>query len=176
MADRRDLQEEINRINELYQEYDRQLSKAGASIEQRQQLRDTMNAKKKELLASMGDDLQKINLKGTANVGQGTITRGAVDTIGEGMDISKVPRIGKKAAILKSVGKKLLGAVPLVGGIAQAIDSGDASAAVPGLDEAEDVGMSAADENQMLSEIQARKDYANSPARMAKLKMLMGKK
>jgi hypothetical protein len=43
----------------------------------------------------------------------------------------------------KMVGKKVLGAVPVLGGIANAVMSQDASAAVPGLDAAESTGPAA---------------------------------
>lgn len=45
----------------------------------------------------------------------------------------------KNKPVAKAVGKKLLGAIPVIGGIAQAIASQDASAAIPGLD-AESLG------------------------------------
>jgi hypothetical protein len=51
----------------------------------------------------------------------------------------------------------------------------DASAAVPILDSADSAGMSPEDENTMMAEIQAKKDYGNSPAaadRMAALEKL----
>lgn len=172
MADRRDLQAEFNRINELYQEYDLQMRKSGASIDQRQKMRDMLNAKKERLVSEMGDDLQKLNIGKGINVGKGTISSGLKDTT-QGLDAAK-SRKGMSG--LKNVlGKKLMGGIPLIGGALSAIDSGDASAAIPGLDEAESVGMSAEDEDMMLAEIQAKKNYANSPARMAKLKSLMKK-
>lgn len=58
-------------------------------------------------------------------------------------------------------------ALPLVGpavGVAAALDSGDASAAVPVLGEADSVGESPEEEKMMLNEISARKNYDNSPA------------
>jgi hypothetical protein len=42
--------------------------------------------------------------------------------------------------IAKAAGKKALKAIPIVGGVASAVMSGDASAAVPILSEAEDIG------------------------------------
>ena len=62
MKDRRELQDELNRINELYQQYDLELRKSGGSNAQRQQMRDTLNAKKARVMAEMGDDLQNLNL------------------------------------------------------------------------------------------------------------------
>jgi hypothetical protein len=147
MADRRDLQEELNKLNQLYQDYDLKMRKSGADDIQRQKLRDMMNAKKEKLITERGDDLQKLN-------------------IGKSINLGKTGKL---------IGKKVLGAVPLIGGIASALESGDASAAIPLLDEAESAGMSAEDEDMMLAEIQAKKNYANSPARMTKLKSLMKK-
>ena len=46
-----------------------------------------------------------------------------------------------------------------------ALESGDASAAVPGLDQADNVGMSSEDERQMLAEHDARVNYDKSQAR-----------
>jgi len=65
-----------------------------------------------------------------------------------------------------------LKALPLVGGVVSALASGNASAAVPGLDSAESVGMSPQAEREFLSEIQARKDYEQSQAKKDKLAAL----
>lgn len=77
----------------------------------------------------------------------------------------------KKLKKLPSSGAKAFGAaVPLIGGLASAMISGDASAAVPLLNEASPVGMSGAQENQMLQEIEERKAlqrYEASPAAAA---------
>ena len=51
MSDRKKLQEQINDLNKAYQEYDLKLRKTGASMEQRQQLRDMMNTKKNQLIS-----------------------------------------------------------------------------------------------------------------------------
>lgn len=45
-----------------------------------------------------------------------------------------------KSGLAKKAGKKLLSAIPLVGGAAAALSSGDIKAAVPGLDFIDDVG------------------------------------
>lgn len=55
--------------------------------------------------------------------------RGDVKTLKKINKIAKKFNIGKAA---KKVGKKLLGAVPFVGGLASAIATKDASAAIPG--------------------------------------------
>lgn len=71
-----------------------------------------------------------------------------------------------------SKGLKML---PIVGSLAGLMGAEDASAAVPMLDSADSAGMSPEDENTMMAEIQARKDYGNSPAaadRMAALEKL----
>lgn len=176
MSDRRKLQDEINRINNLYQEYDLQLSKSGASMQQRQQLRDMMNAKKDALISEMGDDLQKLNRGTGINVGGGTISK-IKDVAGEGFDAAK------KADIIKMVGKKAMGMIPVGGVIAGAMSGDPAMAAeeavmdIPGAEaiRSESAGMSPEDEAMMLAEDKARKAYAQSPARMARLKNILGK-
>jgi hypothetical protein len=59
---------------------------------------------------------------------------------------------------------KGLKAIPIIGTLAALAGSEDASAAIPGLDSAESAGMSGADENMMMAEIQGRKDYDESQA------------
>jgi hypothetical protein len=100
MSDRRDLQEELNRINELYHEKDLELRKVGGSDMQRQQMRDMLNEKKSRLIAEMGDDLQKLN-------------------VGESMKIA-----GAAPSPFSGLKKKLLGAVPFAGA-AYGLASGD---------------------------------------------------
>lgn len=81
--------------------------------------------------------------------------------------------LGALKSMMKSgTFKQIAGALPVVGGLAAATMSGDASAAVPLLDEADDVGMSADDEKAMLNEHDARVNYDNSPARQAKMDAL----
>lgn len=66
-------------------------------------------------------------------------------------------------------------ALPIIGpalGAAAALSSGDASAAVPLLSEADDVGMSSDDEKQMLAEHNARVNYDKSPAHLARIEAL----
>ena len=79
------------------------------------------------------------------------------------------------ARAAKAAGKKLLGAIPVVGALASAAMSEDASAAVPFLGDAEGVGMSAQDENTMLNEYNARRDYDMSQARQDALKAISRK-
>lgn len=71
--------------------------------------------------------------------------------------------------------RQAAGALPLVGGLAAAGMSEDASAAVPILGEAGPVGESVSDEFRELAEDKARKDYNKSPAKMDKLKKLMSR-
>ena len=79
------------------------------------------------------------------------------------------------ARAAKAAGKKLLGAIPVVGALASAAMSEDASAAIPLLDEADSVGMSAQEENAMLNEYNARRDYDMSQARQDALKAISRK-
>jgi hypothetical protein len=75
--------------------------------------------------------------------------------------------MAKLRAIAQKVGKGAktgLKMLPVVGGVAAAAMSDDAAAGVPLLGDAEAAGMSAGDENQMMAEIQARKDYDDSQA------------
>ena len=87
----------------------------------------------------------------------------------------KIADIRAAKAASKGLGKKLLGAIPIVGALASAAMSEDASAAIPLLDEAESVGMSAADENQMLNDYNARRNYDKSQARKDALEALLKK-
>ncbi len=103
MSDRKRLQEELNRINELYHEKDLEMSKAGATINQRQMMRDMLNKKKDQLIAEMGDDLQKLNAGGAIKIAN---------------DSPSFPTLAKK------MGKKALGVVPVLG-TAYGLMSGD---------------------------------------------------
>jgi hypothetical protein len=127
MADRRELQKELNRINELYQEYDLRMRKAGASDEERQKMRDMMNAKKQEVISQMGDDLQKLNQTGKQTISGGTVSKGLSQSgIPDAPGASKFKNLLKKAApALKAGGK----ALPVVGAIAAGLSSDDAAAA-----------------------------------------------
>jgi hypothetical protein len=199
MSDRRILEEETNKINQLYQEYDLQMRKAGASMEQRQQMRDMMNAKKAALVDQYGDHLQNMNAGKGVLVPGGTVSKAAKDA-GEGIDVADI----RKKGIIKGVGKKMLGALPLVGMGMAIADSPAASASEliqdpkiqraafselagpvgDAIDIAGDVAEYGLDEyrdykdksDMEKSESQAKKDYAKSPARLDKLKTLMGRK
>jgi len=82
--------------------------------------------------------------------------------------------LGALKSMLKSGTFK---AVPVIGtGLAaySALESGDASAAVPFLDQAENAGESKEDERIMLAEDKARKNYSKSQARLDALKKIGG--
>ena len=163
MSDRRKLQEELNRINELYHQKDLEMSKAGASINQRQMMRDMLNKKKDQIMTEMGDDLQKLNVGGSMKI--------ASDSPG-------FPTLAKK------MGKKVAGVVPLLG-TAYGLMSGDPAMAseeaagdIPVIGQAYEAIKPAEsgnpeEERMMLAEDKARKAYKESPARMAKLQAMM---
>jgi len=88
-------------------------------------------------------------------------------------DDEMMDKLRKIASKVGKTASKGLKALPIVGGAASLMMSPeDASAAIPGLDSADNVGMSAADENQMLAETQSRIDYGNSQATIDKLARL----
>jgi len=123
MADRKKLQEELNRINQLYHETDVNMTKSGGSMEQRQQLRDMLNKKKEALTAELGDDLSTLNAGKGINVKDASVTRGVKDTIGEGFDVSK------NSKLLKMLGKKAAGVIPFAGAGMAALSGEPAMAA-----------------------------------------------
>jgi|TARA_R110000851_G_scaffold293070_2_gene447628 hypothetical protein len=77
-----------------------------------------------------------------------------------------------KARKFAKVASKGLKTVPVLGSLAALATAEDAAAAVPILDSAESVGMSAEDENRFLAETQGRMDYQDSPARQDRLDAL----
>lgn len=102
MADRRLIDEEMNRINKLYQDYDLPMRKSGATMEERQKMRDMLNAKKERLILEQGDHLQNMNAGRGVLVPGGTVTTAAKDA-GEGLDAMDI----RKKGIIKGVGKKM---------------------------------------------------------------------
>jgi len=167
---RKELQEELNRINELYHQYDLELRKAGGDYFQRQKMRDMLNKKKQDVISSMGDDLQKLNIDESISTKKATITPKVKDIVGEGMeagaDILDFPTRNRAMnKVGKLIGRKTLGSIPVIGGIAQALMTGDASAAIPGLGDSESAGMSSSDENKMLAEIERKKQEYNKQMR-----------
>jgi predicted HAD superfamily phosphohydrolase len=180
VADRKKLQEELNRVNELYQQTDVQMTKSGGSMQQRQQLRDMLNKKKEALMAELGDDLHSLNAGKGINIKN---TKQAVesgsDTLGDSF---------KKSKLLKMLGKKAAGVIPLAGAGYAALSGDPAMAAeelagdIPVVGQAyeairpEAAGESPEEERQMLAERDAQVNYGKSQARLDKLKALMGKK
>lgn len=154
MSDRKKLKEELNRVNELYQQYDLDLRKAGGTTEQRQQMRDLLNSKKKSLMQELGDDLTHLNM-------------GSAKTIAN----AKLPAPAKKMVL-----KKLAGVIPFMGAGMAALSGDPAMAAeqlaydatgpVGAIAEAlkPDVAGDVEGENQMLTERNAQKNYGKSSA------------
>ena len=187
MKDRRQLQDELNRINELYKQYDVDLIKAKGSDAQRQQMRDTMIAKKAKVMAEMGDDLQNLNLGKNVKVPGGTLSGTEMDQTGL-PDMSKQKGLAKEG-IFKKLGKKVAGVIPLAG-TAYGLASGDPAMAaeeaagdIPVLGQAyeaikPEMAGNPEEERMMLAEDKARKSYSQSPAAMdakeAALKKLRG--
>ena len=99
MADRKELQKELNRINQLYQDYDLEMRKSGASIEQRQMMRDMMNKKKEEVMKELGDDLTHLNMGGSKTI----------KNVNSPIDTKTGMKVGKPVL------KKLAGIIPLIG-------------------------------------------------------------
>jgi hypothetical protein len=186
MKDRRALQEELNRLNELYQQKDLELRKSGGTIEQRQRMRDMVNAKKNRLISELGDDLQRLDIGEGVDVGKATM-------LGSEVDQSKLPDVSQqrglgKQGLFKRLGKKVAGVIPFAGA-AYGLASGDPAMAaeeaagdLPILGQAyealkPETAGNEEEERMMLAEDKARKDYANSPAAKAKqdaLKKLRG--
>jgi len=152
MGDRIKLQEELNRVNELYQQKDLEMRKAGATIEQRQMMRDMLNQKKDQLMSQMGDDLHKLN------TGKSIPIKGAFKKLA-----GIIPLAGAGMAALSGepamAAEELAGDIPVAGQVYEAIkptESGNPE-----------------EERMLLAEDKARKAYAQSPARMSKLQAMM---
>ena len=93
------------------------------------------------------------------------------EAVGDTLDYNKMKKdMMKKSSVGDSLRRgikplsKGLKMLPIVGSLAGLMGAEDASAAVPILDSADSAGMSPEDENTMMAEIQAKKDYGNSPA------------
>lgn len=159
MGDRRDLQAELNRINELYQTKDLEMRKAGASIEQRQMMRDMLNQKKEQLVAEMGDDLADLNAGKSINISKGSKFKKLAGVI---------PFAGAALAAAQGdpamAAEELAGDIPVAGQVYEAIKPEDAG--------------NRQEEAQMLAERKAKEDYKKSPAsrdsRFSKLSEYMG--
>jgi hypothetical protein len=169
MKDRRALQDELNRVNQLYQDKDLEMRKIGASDMDRQRMRDMLNAKKERLMAEMGDDLQKLNTGAGISVGKGTVSGPS-----EMLDQSSLPDASKTAGLgkFKRLGQKVAGIVPFAGVAAAALQGNPAMAADELMEDAAgplaalkpDVAGNRKEERTMLAERKALKNYENSPA------------
>lgn len=174
MSDRRKLQEELNKLNEMYQAQDLKMRKIGATDVDRQRLRDMMVAKKEKIINELGDDMQKLQVGTPVKLKQATIT--GVSDLGSQ---DKLPDAAKQvgAGKFSKLSKKLAGVIPLAG-VGMAALSGDPAMAAEEL--AEDVPVAGQvysaikptesgnreEEKIMLAEDRARRNYANSPAAM----------
>ena len=142
-------------------------------------------------------DLYNLESGPSFNKGLSKLDKSIVDSKGRILDSKKAKELVKSTDLsdlveatmeghhgLKrggTIGKvnigRLLKGLPLLGaGAALLMNPEDASAAVPGLSEAETIGESPEEEAALLGEIQGYKDYQKSPARMDKLRSLIKKK
>lgn len=153
MSDRRDLQAELNRINELYQEKDLEMRKVGGSTDQRQQMRDMMNAKKEKITAEMGDDLQKLNTGKSLKIAGSVPSPSAFGGLKKKL-IGVVPMAGAAYGLMSGdpamAAEEAAGDIPVIGQAYEAIRPTDTG--------------NVEEERTMLAEDKARKAYENSPA------------
>ncbi len=173
MADRRELQAQKSKLAEMYNDQRVKMEKAGASVDQMSRLKKMFNDKVKQLDTEYGDTLSKLNLGQDVKVSGGTTT-------GMELNQSKLPDVSKqkglgKESLLKRLGKKVAGIIPLAG-TAYGLASGDPAMAaeeaagdIPFLGQTYEAikPESAGDpeqERMMLAEIKARKAYEKSPA------------
>lgn len=130
-----------------------------------------------QILGKLGKDLNLRNLRNAKNAGfdlKGMDPAQVYEYYSKGHH-QTIPNLREGSfglGALKSMLKNgAFKALPLVGpalGAAMSLDSDNAAAAVPILNEAEPVGESPEQENQMLAEIQAKKNYVSSPAAQAR--------
>lgn len=157
MSDRRDLQAELNRINELYQEKDLEMRKIGGNTDQRHQMRDMMNAKKEKLMAEMGDDLQNLNTGGSLKIAGAAPSPSAFGGLKKKL-MGVVPMAGAAYGLMSGdpamAAEEAAGDIPVVGQAYEAIKPTDTG--------------NVEEERMMLAEDKARKAYENSPAAAAK--------
>lgn len=88
---------------------------------------------------------------------------------GDNQMIDKLKMVAKKMGKGATTGLK---AFPLIGGLVAAAASGDASAAIPVLGDADSVGMSPEQENMFIKEIEAKNNYMKSQAHKDRLEAL----
>lgn len=159
---------------------------AGGRVENRGQLeKETFRVKGDQSMTDATEPTTRVRKTGTENIdtkGIGKMTSGqdfaktqadrslkgdlratarAAAEVGDTDTLRKLKKIAQKMAKGARTGMK---ALPLIGGVAAAIGSEDASAAVPILGDAEAAGMSAQAEDQFMAEREAQKDYGQSQA------------
>lgn len=182
MSDRRKLQDELNKLNEMYQAQDLKMRKIGATDTDRQRLRDMMTAKKEKIINELGDDMQKLQVGTPVRLKEATVT--GVSDLGSQ---DKLPDAAKQVGAGKfgKLSKKVAGIIPFAGAGMAAL-SGDPAMAAEEL--AGDVPVAGQiyeaikpsdsgnveEEKTMIAEDRARKNYANSPAAMDRKRMEEG--
>lgn len=147
---------------------------------------DILVAKGNTQSAQIGEPIQRIktgtdviDTTNTKNIASGdhfkmkqnllATMKDAIKRGDQGM-IDKLQQIGQKVGKGMKSGMKM---IPVIGGIASlAMNPDDASASVPILDQADSVGMSPEEENQMLAETDARLNYEKSQAARDRLAAL----
>lgn len=163
---RQELQQHINDLNDRFNETKVLMEKSGASPEQIQDLYKTRSNHERSLREMSSDALTQLNL-GNKQIVKGGTTLGGLPQTGQ-PDMSEVVGLGKEnmwrsgrvkdlmnkasdvAGDVADVGRKVakraaggLKSVPILGsaiGLGSAIYNQDASAAMPGLNEAESLG------------------------------------
>jgi hypothetical protein len=149
------------------------MENSGASVDQLSRLKKMFNEKVASLEQQYGDTLSKLNRGENVKVAGGTSS-------GVELSQSKLPDMAKKVglgkeSLLKRLGKKVAGVIPLAG-TAYGLMSGDPAMAteqaagdIPILGQAyeaikPEMAGNVEEEDMMLAEIEARKRYAKSPA------------
>lgn len=142
---RKDLQSELNRLNEGYQKTKLDMEKLGATPAQMRQLANTRKMLEENLQKIYADDLTKLNQGQSIPTKGGTVSNAAMALDQSKVkDLAKTPLVGKESMfkkLTKKLGGKLGGAGKAVAGLmagAAALDSGDVMAAIPGIASAVD--------------------------------------
>lgn len=176
-----DLKDRENFINQAFQQKDLELTKlakenglSASELDQaRQKLRDMMHSAKQKASIDFGDSLDKLNAGQSLSLAGGTVS-------------PNLKNMAKTSA-LKQLGKKIAGIIPFAGAAYGALSGDPAMAAeeavgdIPVFGQSyeaikpKSAGESPEVENQMLREHSARKRYEKSPARLNKLKALIGR-
>lgn len=131
---------------------------------------------KTDKLNTVGDVVEKTNIKDFSNKMKNLglkqdLKATMADAIKRGDDqmIDKLKMVAKKMGKGATTGLK---AFPLIGGLVAAAASGDASAAIPILGDADSVGVSPEQENMFIAEQKAKGNYLKSQAHQDKLEAL----